>query len=880
MKIIQFRFLRGPNLYAWRPCLLATIDPGSPEDTPLMITPDLLARMSEQWPELNEEADPLMGESALSLLPAMVDLLQDQGERESPVSLHIRAQRPDQPHRIVCDYQIEAVAEYALHQAVALLNALVQGETFNLAAVQQQIGRLSVRHGLGPSTQAIVEAARRRDIPVIRLTEQASLFQLGWGRGHHRIQATMTDGTSHIAVATAGNKQRTKELLDAAGIPVPRGEVVRSLDEALAAVDALGRPVTIKPLGGNQGKGVTVGPSTREEVERAYERAASHDRQVLVERAIAGVDHRALVVGQRLVAVARRTPPSVLGDGLRSVRALLDAENADPRRGEGHERSLTRIPLDAELQEVLALQGLDLDAVPASGRCVLLRRNANLSTGGSAEDVTDLIHPDTAARCIQAACQIGLDIAGIDLVCEDIGLPLEEQGGAIIEVNAAPGIRMHEAPSLGPSRPAGQAIVDMLFGTKPTHNGRIPLIAVTGTNGKTTTTLAIAHALAHRGLCTGWSTSEGVFINGRQIMSGDCSGYWSARAILSDQSVEYAVVETARGGILKRGLAFDRCDVAVVLNISADHLGLDGIETLDDLAQVKGVVANAASRAVVLNADDPLCVAMAPTLRHHPEVIYFGRDLASPVVREHIDAGGRAVIYHQQALTVVTRAHTWRLVDARELPCTMLGMAEHNIDNMLAAAAALIAVDSPAAAIGMGLRQFHSNVSMNPLRMNFFQLGSVTVVVDYAHNVASYRALTRTLRQVFPHQRLIGVVSVPGDRRIDDIKDVARMCAQSFDELIVYELDDLRDREPAEMARAFLQGAWSAGTFTPASDVLDIRDALLHAVHKAGPRDVVVLGCACHLEDVFEVANRLGVEAREWGGMESGRFPGSMARFA
>jgi cyanophycin synthetase len=637
-------------------------------------------------------------------------------------------------------------------------------------------------------------------------------------------------------VSIASDKQLTKTLLDQAGCPVPAGDTVGTLAQAQRVagrlIDRIGS-VTIKPLDGNQGKGVTVAVSTPDEVERAFAFASEYGRHIIVEEFLRGRDYRVLVTGRKVAAASWRRPPHVTGDGTSSVRELVELENRNPARGDGHTNILTKIPLDQLAVDMLAKQGYTLDDVPAQGVSVDLRGNANLSTGGTAEDVTDLLPQETRDICIRAARTIGLDVAGIDIVCQDIAQPLREQRGGIIEVNAAPGIRMHEYPSRGTPRDAGAAIVDALFGE---DDGRIPLIAVTGTNGKTTTTLLIEHVARSAGLRTGCTTTEGVFINGDRIARGDCTGYRSARTVLASPEVDFAVLETARGGILKRGLAYDRCDVAVVLNVSADHLGLDGIDSVEELARVKFVVAQRARRAVVLNAEDDHCVAMAGKLDAGIEVLYFALDADNPVLLRHLEPGGRAVYLQDDTIVLANGARHEALLDVRGMPVTMGGAARYNIANSLAAAAALSAAGFGNLEIVDGLRSFVSDWKHNPLRSNVFDVDGVTVIVDYAHNTAAYAALAETARAMTPG-RLVGVVAAPGDRRDEDLIDIGATCAAGFDELVVYETEN-RGRAAGEVARLLVQ--------------LEVHQAIRLGLARCEPGDVLVFGCGSSISELLD----------------------------
>jgi cyanophycin synthetase len=660
-------------------------------------------------------------------------------------------------------------------------------------------------------------------------------------------------------VRIASDKQLTKQLLKEAGVPVPEGETVSSIDDALRVARRLDAPVTVKPLDANQGKGVTVDCRTPEEVEQAYAFARKHGRRIIVERHVQGRDYRVFVAAGRVAAASCRRPAHVIGDGRHTVRELVAIENRNPARGEGHANILTQIALDAHAEDILRKQGYVPDAVPADGATVELRGNANLSTGGTAEDVTDLLPEETRRICVRAAAKIGLDVAGIDIVCRDISLPLASQGGAVIEVNAAPGIRMHQYPSSGAPRDAGDAIVEGLMGNS---DGRIPIIACTGTNGKTTTTLLMAHTVRLAGRVTGATTTHGVYVDGKQITKGDCTGYWSARTVLAAPDVEVAVLETARGGILKRGLAFDRCDVGICLNVSPDHLGLDGVDSIEDLAQVKAVVPLSASRAAVLNAEDPLCVAMARRVRPDVELVYFAMNPEDPVLLRHLEEGGRAAYLQDNAIVLADGHVHQELLRVEIMPISMGGRARYNIANGLAAAAGLMAAGFTNLQIATGLSTFVSDGKTNPLRTNVFEVRGVTVIVDYAHNPAAYKALAEMARSLLPGQ-LVGIVTAPGDRRDEDLLEVGRVCASRFDELVVYESAS-RGREFGGAVDLILQGAEEVvGKTDTLHRELDVAEAIRLGLSLCERGDVLVFACGSSLQVFVEAIREMDPESAE-----------------
>ncbi|MEW6763547.1 MAG: cyanophycin synthetase [Pseudomonadota bacterium] len=844
MKLKEKRLLRGPNLYADSPCLMAVVEDGATK------SPGFAARLFALLPGLPPDAAVRLADEALlveALEPVVMELQRLAGAPGNAGATQAVLGAP-RVRRVVCGYAIEQVVVQALHTGLELVRAVAEDRPFDLPDAVAQLHELAERHAIGTSTSAVVQAAIRRGIPAQRLTEEANLFQLGWGGRQKRLQATITGATNSIAVGIASDKQLTKTLLEQAGVPVPGGATVTSEAEALRVAKRLRGPACIKPLDANQGKGVTTNCATPEEVARAFAHAKKYGRHVIVEEHLAGRDYRVLVTGRKIAAASWRRPPCVTGDGHKSIRELVEIENRNPARGEGHTNILTRIPMDALAEETLAKQGYGFDTVLAAGVSADLRGNANLSTGGTAEDVTDLLPEETRDICIRAARTIGLDIAGIDIVCQDISKPLREQHGGIIEVNAAPGIRMHQYPSRGTPRDAGAAIVDALFGD---CDGRIPTVAITGTNGKTTTSLLIAHATRMAGLRTGVTTTEGVYVDGTLTMKGDCTGYHSARSILSDPGVDFAVLETARGGILKRGLAYDRVDVSVVLNVSSDHLGLDGVETLDDLARVKAVVAQRASRAVVLNAEDDYCVSMAANLRDGVEVIYFSLDADNPTLLRHLENGGRAVYLQDMTLVLANGARHEALLDARQMPVSLGGAARYNIANALAAAAALTAHGFGNQEIAEGLRGFVSDAKHNPMRSNVFDVDGVTVIVDYAHNCAAYAALAESARAMSAG-RLVGVVAAPGDRRDADLIDIGRTCAAGFDDLVVFETEN-RGRAEGETASLLVRGAQLGRIAQDAlTVVLQSHRAIQHGLSLCQPGDVLVFGCGTTISELTD----------------------------
>ena len=743
--------------------------------------------------------------------------------------------------QVVVEYTEEAVGRRAIELADALVQAALNDTPFDAPAAIAELRELDEHERMGPSTQSIVDAAVARGIPFKRLTA-GSLVQLGWGSKARKFQAAEVDQTSSVAEAIAQDKDLTKRLLHAAGVPVPLGRPVVDVQDAWAVAQEVGLadgwPVVVKPQDGNQGKGVTVNITTRPQLEAAYATALAYGSQVMVERFLPGHDFRLLVVGNQLVAAARRDPPQVLGDGVHSVAQLVEQVNQDPRRGSGHGTALTKIRLDDIALGRLASEGLTPDSIPAQGQRVVLRNNANLSTGGSATDVTDDVHPTIAARAIEAAASIGLHICGVDVIAESMLKPLEAQGGGIVEVNAAPGLRMHLAPSFGKARNVGQPMVDLLF---PAHDdGRIPVVAVTGTNGKTTTTRLIAHIFAAQGLRVGMTNTDGVYVAGRQIDSGDCSGPKSARNVLAHPEVDAAVLECARGGVLREGLGFDRCQVAVVTNVGeGDHLGLNFITTVHDVAVLKRVIVQnvAPNGYAVLNAADPHVAAMASACPG--KVIFFALDRHHPVMATHRAQGQRVVYVDGEH--IVAAEDSWReQIALRDIPLTRNGTIGFQVENAMASIGAAWAIGLPWDTIRRGLAGFVNDSDNAPGRFNVMDYRGATLIADYGHNPDAIRALVQAV-QAMPGEKRSVVISGAGDRRDQDITEQTRILGEAFDDVILYQDACQRGRADGEVLALLRQGLEGAPRTRYVTEVHGEFLAIDHALARLQPGDLCLV---------------------------------------
>ena len=806
MEVTRIRALRGPNLWTRQTAIEAVVSCDNTERNIDEMT-GFENRLRSRFSEIGAlqsvgQTGPIAAVTVLELAALRLQL-----QAGCPVTFS-RTSMTVEPgvYQVIVEYSEESVGRLAFDLALELYQASVADSEFDLSAALTRLRELDEDVRLGPSTGSIVQAAVARGIPFRRLTE-GSLVQFGWGSKQRRIQAAEVDSTSAVAEQIAQDKQLTKRLLSAAGVPTPDGRPVTDVEDAWKVMQQIGGAVVVKPQDGNQGKGVAVNVTTREHLEVAFAKAREISSQVMIERFIPGNDFRLLVIGDQLVAASRRDSPYVTGDGLRTVRELVDEVNTDPRRGDGHATALTKIRIDELTIARLSVQGYTPESIPENGARVILRNNANLSTGGTATDITDDVHPDVAARAIEAAQMIGLDIAGVDVVCETVLKPLEQQGGGVVEVNAAPGLRMHLSPSYGKPRNVGEAVISMMFGER--NDARIPVIAVTGTNGKTTTVRLIASILNCAGLRVGMTNTDGVYVNGKQTDSGDCSGPRSARNVLMHPEVDAAVFETARGGILREGLGFDRCQVAVVTNVGkGDHLGLNFISSVEDLGVLKRVIVQnvAADGYAVLNAADPIVAAMADVCPG--KTIFFAHDRSLPVIARHRARGNRA-IYVDGGSLVAAEGRRERRIALADIPLTRDGTLPFQVENAMASVAAAWALDLPWKAIEQALASFVSDDGTVPGRFNQFAFRGATVIADYGHNPDAMIALARAVQSMPAEHRLV-VISGAGDRRDQDIREQTEILGEVFDEAILYQDQAQRGRTDGEVIALLREGLTGA----------------------------------------------------------------------
>lgn len=848
MKIISIKAYNDRNIYSHKPVIKAVLDVEDFYNTPTCDIDQFNTRLLQMLPGLKEHYCSL-GHSG-----GFVERLSE-GTYLAHVTEHIvlelqnimgyevhygKSRKLEEPsvYYMVFEYKNEKYAVECLLIAVSIMNVLIAGMIPKMEGILQHLTKTAALTDLGPSTTAIFSEAQRRNIPV-RCIDNSSLLQLGTGKYARFMEASLTDKPNCIAVDIAGNKHLTKRLLEEADIPVPKGDIAYTERTAAAIAYDIGYPVVIKPFDANQGKGVFINISEEGELLKVFQTAIKYSRAVIVEKHISGKDYRLLAVGGKIAAAAERKPPEITGDGIHSIKQLVEIENENPLRGAEHEKPLTRIKLDEMSMQVLRKQGFNGESIPADAEKVLLRNNGNLSTGGTARDCTEEVHPYNALLAVKAAELLNLDVAGIDITCKDISKPLTHENGAIIEVNAAPGLRMHLFPTEGEVRNVAGDILEFLY---PDHNAcSVPIVSVTGTNGKTTVTRMITHTLGIEGRVVGMTCTSGIYIDGECIMKGDNTGALSAARVLQDRRVETAVLETARGGIIKRGLGYDLADVGVVVNINNDHLGIDGINTLEELAWVKALVVEAIKPEgfAILNADDNMTSFLIERVKCR--TMMFSYDYNNPLLKQQINAGNTVIYVKENSIYSADLVHESFIARIDEIPITLNGMAVCNIENSLAAASALLALGIPASIVRTGLTTFKPDVSCNPGRFNIFDMGKFSVMLDYSHNTASYSAVINTIKGMDANG-YTGVIGVPGDRKDEDVCEVGRQCGRFFTKLYIKEDNDLRGRDAGEIADIlFSAAADESGNTGNISVIYSETKAFETAIMEAKPGELVVL---------------------------------------
>ena len=848
MKIVSIQNYQGRNVYCHRPVIKAIIELGDVYDTPTCEIAGFNEKLLTVLPGIS------LHFCSLGYEGGFLERLKE-GTYPAHVTEHIilelqniagynvrygksRLLTEPSTYMIIFEYMNEKCAIECLLTAVDIFNRLAEKKEMDFVGLLHNIRKVAAETDLGPSSSAIVEEAVKRGIPVTRFGDE-SLLMLGYGKNSRYVEAALTDTVGCISVDITGNKQLTKELLSLNNIPVPFGITAYTPAAAVSAAEQIGYPVVVKPYDANQGKGVTLNIQGGSEVPAAWLEASKFSKAVLVEDYIRGRDYRLLIIDGKLEAAAERIPPHVTGDGISTVRELVEKENQSELRGEDHEKPLTKIMLDETAKKVLQKSDKTINYVPEEGERLQLRFNGNLSTGGTARDCTAEVHPHNAGLAIKAAEILGLDIAGVDITAEDISKPIYKGNGAVIEVNAAPGLRMHLFPSEGKRINVAGAILEMLFPQGRPYS--IPIASVTGTNGKTTTTRLISHTISRTGKVTGMTSTSGVLIGGKYIVKGDNTGPVGARLVLSNKEVEAAILETARGGIIKRGLGYDLADVGVIVNISEDHLGSDGIDSIEELAQVKALVLEAVKPDgfAVVNADD----SMAPFLleRISCKVILFSSDSCNTLVEQHVKTGGKAVYSRNGAIFISDARSEYKVVQVSEIPITFNGLSTCNIENSLAAVSALYALKCSLKTIREGLRTFTPDEICNPGRMNIFDMGSFKIMLDYGHNPAGFKAIAEMLPGL-KAQRYVGVVGMPGDRTDKSMVEAGAIFAKTFTRLYIKEDKNLRGRDPGEVADIFYNTLINEGVDKAQVDIVYSElEALKAAVADARNGDLIVV---------------------------------------
>ena len=850
MKIVEIKALRGPNYWSIRrgKLIQMKLDLEEMEDQPTNVIHGFKERLEKLIPSLYEHTCSV-GEPGGFFERVM------EGTWMGHVIEHIalelqtlagmdtgfgrtRGTGKHGEYYVVFSYMEEQAGIYAAKTAVKICKALALNEPYELDTDIQNLREIREDSRLGPSTGGIVEEAAKRGIPYIRLNKH-SLVQLGYGVHQQRIRATIASTTSNIAVDIACDKEETKSLLEAAEIPVPKGTIIRNLEDLQEAIDDYGYPLVLKPIDGNHGKGATTNIINWDQAQKAFEVARAYSRSIICEKFIVGFDFRILVINHKFVCAALRTPASVKGDGVHSIQWLIDETNKDERRGYGHEKVLTRITIDNFTHKLLEDLGYTLESIPPKDELVLLKPTANLSTGGTSTDVTDEVHSANIFMAERISKIIGLDICGIDVMAPDLRDPISDNGGAVLEVNAAPGFRMHIEPTVGLPRNVSEPVINMLFPHRST--GRIPIIAVTGTNGKTTTTRLTAHICKSVGYKVGFTTSDGVYIQNILMMKGDCTGPVSAEFVLKDPTVDFAVLECARGGILKSGLAFRNCDIAIVTNVSVDHLGMGGIDTIEQMAKVKSVVVETVFPGgfAILNADDDLVYEMRKGLDCN--VALFSMDENNPRVKIHCKEGGFAAVYENGYVSILKGTWKIRVQKVTDIPLTYGGKAVHNIMNTLPAVLATylyrnINIDD----IKQALQTFIPSSVQTPGRLNLFQFKKFQVLLDYAHNAAGLQLLCDFVSK-FDSPKKIGIITGTGDRRDEDIQIVGSISAKYFDEIIIRLDENLRGRTAQEIIELLQKGIAESGKSIPVSVIQNEKEALQYAIKNAGQDALITL---------------------------------------
>lgn len=866
MKILELKVMNGPNYWSVRrhKLIVMLLDLEDLEQKPTNKIPGFLERLKNMFPSMYSHR---CSEGVEGGFFKRVEDGTWMGHVIEHIALEVqtlagmetgfgrtRSSSKEGVYHVVFSYVEEEVGRVTAKASVDIAEHLINSQDYDLDALIQELRVLRERVRLGPSTGSIVEEAINRNIPWIRLNKH-SLVQLGYGINQRRIQATVASTTSNIAVEIACDKEDTKTLLEAAEVPVPRGRIIQDTEDLEIAIKRIGYPIVLKPINGNHGRGATTNIKNWESALLAFDIAKKHSRSIICEKFITGFDFRLLVINYKFICAAQRTPACVKGDGKNTIQQLIDIVNSDPRRGFGHEKVLTQIKVDAVTEKILQDKNYTLETVLEKNEILYLKPTANLSTGGTSTDVTDYVHPNNIFLAERIARIIGLDICGIDIMAPDLSTPLEENGGAVLEVNAAPGFRMHIDPSEGLPRNVAEPVIDMLY--PPGTSARIPIIAITGTNGKTTTTRLTAHIVKSMGHKVGFTTSDGVYIQNLMMMKGDCTGPMSAEFVLKDPTVDFAVLECARGGILRAGLGFHKCDIGIVTNISADHLGLGGIDTVEQLARVKSVVVESVMPGgyAILNADDDLVYKMKDGLQC--KIAFFSQNPKSKRIKEHCDKNGIAAVYDEHSDMIYIQKGAWKIQieKAHQIPLTQSGKALFNVMNIMPAVLAGYLRGFTVVDIRQAMQTFIPSPAQTPGRMNLFTFKNFQVLADYAHNPAGFQVLKAYVDKVTATKK-IGIISGTGDRRDEDIILLGEIAALMFDEIIIRQDKHLRGRTETEIVDLLKKGIEKVNKNIEVQVILNELEAIDFAVKNA-PKDSFIVICSDVVTDALQHIQKL-----------------------
>lgn len=857
MKISELNVLQGPNYWSdeHHKLIVLNVDTEQSAEAEKASAKTITNRAAEQLPGFNSEKADLPEHTGIAhAIKNIITALLDLANMECSFSL-VKASATPHHYYIVYSYTIEQAGVYAAKAAVKYVNAVIAGQNYLPENDIRELKEICLGYSLGPTTSYILNEVKRRKIP-FRQFDYGSLLTLGYGHLQKRIRTAVADTTSGLGIELAGDKDETKKILTEARIPVPKGIIVSSEEELTERINEVPFPLVVKPLDGNHGRGVTTNILSEQQAIEAFRIAQKISETVVIEEFVRGQDHRFLVIDYKLVAVALRRPACVIGDGKSTIEQLVEKTNEDPARGEGAEHVLAPIRIDQTSLRMLQEKNMSVSSVPPAGEIVYLKDTANISAGGTAEDVTDLVHPENKFMAERIAQLFRLDICGVDIMTDSVSEIISHGKGAVVEVNAGPGLRMHSNPQKGKARNVAAPIIDMLF--TDANKARIPVVAVTGTNGKTTTTRLIAHMAQQAGYKPGYTTTDGIYINGHLTFTGDCTGFFSSQDVLFDPGIDIAVLECARGGILKHGLGFETCDISIVTNITEDHLGLKDINTLDDLTKLKGVVARSTSESgyAILNADDERVYNLHKELKC--KMALFSMNIRNEHIESHIRSGGLAAVCEQGQITIYRNGQKNSIAEVAGIPLSFNGTADFMIRNILASvlASVILGIDVPE--ILRGLHTFIPSASLTPGRMNIFEFRDFRLMVDYVHNKDGFEQMKSFITQQ-PATEKTGVIGVAGDRRDEDIISIGRSTAGMFDKIIIRQDKNLRDKSEEEISRLLMKGIREVSADVPVSFINDERKAIEEAIRTA-PEGALIFVCADHVNETLEMIEQLHLQ--------------------